>query len=93
MKILAVQFKNPPILLLLIYNRIFLQSITILILLSTSSCFEIQNGVVGKPEVFCGIDTIRVKVNTEHPFNGEYAHKFEFHGVTPNEVHHWKCCV
>ncbi|CAB03116.3 ZP domain-containing protein [Caenorhabditis elegans] len=47
-----------------------LNSITILILLSTSSCFEIQNGVVGKPEVFCGIDTIRVKVNTEHPFNG-----------------------
>uniref|UniRef100_A0A1I7UYC9 ZP domain-containing protein n=1 Tax=Caenorhabditis tropicalis TaxID=1561998 RepID=A0A1I7UYC9_9PELO len=32
--------------------------------------FLSKNGVVGKPEVFCGIDTIRVKVNTEHPFNG-----------------------
>uniref|UniRef100_A0A8R1HJ77 ZP domain-containing protein n=1 Tax=Caenorhabditis japonica TaxID=281687 RepID=A0A8R1HJ77_CAEJA len=32
--------------------------------------YEIQNGVVGKPEVFCGIDTIRVKVNTEHQFKG-----------------------
>ncbi|CAP31384.2 Protein CBG12399 [Caenorhabditis briggsae] len=37
---------------------------------TVSSSFEIQNGVVGKPEVFCGIDTIRVKINTEHPFNG-----------------------
>ncbi|EGT39631.1 hypothetical protein CAEBREN_19958 [Caenorhabditis brenneri] len=37
---------------------------------STVYSFEINNGVVGKPEVFCGIDTIRVKVNTEHPFNG-----------------------
>ncbi|CAI2321840.1 unnamed protein product [Caenorhabditis sp. 36 PRJEB53466] len=45
------------------------------LLVSTTSstvitAFEIENGVVGKPEVFCGIDTIRVKVNTEHPFKG-----------------------
>ncbi|CAB3408754.1 unnamed protein product [Caenorhabditis bovis] len=32
--------------------------------------FAIENGVVGKPEVHCGIDNIRVNVNTEHPFTG-----------------------
>ncbi|KAF1770673.1 hypothetical protein GCK72_002494 [Caenorhabditis remanei] len=48
----------------------FLKFLLFLYCSTAISSFEIQNGVVGKPEVFCGIDTIRVKVNTEHPFNG-----------------------
>ncbi|CAI5438188.1 unnamed protein product [Caenorhabditis angaria] len=42
----------------------------IFLLTSLAFAHEISNGVIDKPEVFCGIDTIRVNVNTERSFKG-----------------------
>ncbi|KAK0422839.1 hypothetical protein QR680_007817 [Steinernema hermaphroditum] len=45
-------------------------SLLVLALTAKVFCFQIENGVIGQPEVECGVDSIGVQIITERPFGG-----------------------